>query len=56
VEDFLAWRHAGGAVVVNVADLAMFAGLVLLARTLWALGQAVRTHGPRARVGRLATR
>ena len=56
VEDFLAWRHAGGAVVVNVADVAMFAGLALLGRTLWALAQAVRTHGPAARVGRLATR
>jgi lipoprotein signal peptidase len=50
VEDFLAWRHAHGAVVVNVADLAMVAGLVLLGRTLWQLARAVRTHGPRARV------
>jgi signal peptidase II len=56
VEDFLAWRYGAGAVVLNVADLAMFAGLALLGRTLWALAQAVRTHGPAARVGRLATR
>lgn len=51
VEDFLAWRHADGAVVVNLADLAMAAGLLLLGRTLWQLAHAVRTHGPRARVG-----
>lgn len=52
VEDFLAWRHAGGAFVVNVADLAMAAGLLLLGRTLWQLARAVRTQGPRAQVGR----
>jgi len=51
VEDFLAWRHAHGAVVVNVADLAMLAGLLLLGRTLWQLARAVRAHGPRARLG-----
>lgn len=53
VEDFLAWRHAGGALVVNVADLAMAAGLLLLGRTLWQLARAVRAHGPGARVGAL---
>ena len=56
VEDFLAWRHASGAVIVNVADLAMAAGLVLLGRTLWELARAVRAHGPRARLGSLASR
>ena len=54
VEDFLAWRHATGAVVVNVADLAMLAGLLLLGHTVWQLGRAVRHHGPRARVGAIA--
>jgi signal peptidase II len=53
VEDFLAWRHAGGALIVNVADLAMAAGLVLLGRTAWQLVRAVRAHGPRARVAAL---
>lgn len=52
VEDFLAWRYAGGTLVVNVADLAMAAGLLLLGRTLWQLARAVRMHGPGARVGR----
>ena len=57
VEDFLAWRHAaGGAVVVNVADLAMLAGLVLLGRTVWTLARAVREFGPRAKVGAAAGR
>jgi lipoprotein signal peptidase len=56
VEDFLAWRHAHGAVVVNVADVAMAAGLLLLGRTLWQLARAVRTHGPRARLGALSAR
>jgi lipoprotein signal peptidase len=56
VEDFLAWHHAGGAVVVNVADVAMAAGLVLLGRTLVTLARAVRQHGPRARLGSLASR
>jgi lipoprotein signal peptidase len=56
VEDFLAWRHAHGAVVVNVADLAMLAGLVLLGRTLGQLVRAVRAYGPRARLGALVTR
>jgi signal peptidase II len=53
VEDFLAWRHATGAVIVNVADVLMVAGLLLLGRTLWQLARAVRTHGPRTRVGAL---
>jgi lipoprotein signal peptidase len=56
VEDFIAWQHADGAVVVNVADLAMLLGLVLLGRTLWQLARAIRTHGPRARLGGLAGR
>jgi lipoprotein signal peptidase len=55
VEDFIAWHHAQGAVVVNVADLAMLVGLVLLGRTLWQLARAVRTHGPRARLGALTS-
>ncbi len=45
-----------GAVVVNVADLSMAAGLLLLGRTLWQLALAVRTHGPRARLGALSVR
>jgi lipoprotein signal peptidase len=56
VEDFLAWQHTGGAIIVNVADLAMVAGFALLGRTLWQLARAVRVHGPRARVGTLASR
>jgi lipoprotein signal peptidase len=56
VEDFLAWRHAHGAVVVNVADLAMLAGLALLGRTVWQLARAMRAHGPRARVASIAAR
>ena len=55
VEDFLAWRHAHGALVVNLADLAMVAGLLLLGRTLWQLARAVRTYGPQARVWAIAT-
>jgi lipoprotein signal peptidase len=54
VEDFLAWRHATGALVVNVADLAVLAGLLLLGHTLWQLARAMHTHGPRTRVGALA--
>jgi lipoprotein signal peptidase len=56
VEDFLAWQRAGGAIIVNVADLAMLGGLVLLGRTVWQLARAVRTHGPRARLAAIGGR
>ena len=49
VPDFLALHHEGGAWIMNVADLFMFAGLLLLGRTIVVLALAVRTHGPRQR-------
>ena len=42
VPDFLAFRHPGGAWVLNVADVLMLAGLVLLGRTVLVLARAVR--------------
>ena len=45
VPDFLAIPHAGGAWVVNVADLALLAGLLLLGRTVWAIVRAIRLQG-----------
>jgi lipoprotein signal peptidase len=49
VPDFLALHHDGGAWIMNVADLFMFAGLLLLVRTIVVLALAMRTHGPRQR-------
>ena len=46
VPDFLALHHEGGAWIMNVADLFMFAGLLLLLRTIGVLLLAMRTHGP----------
>ena len=42
VVDFLAFRHTGGAWVLNVADVFMFAGLALLGRTILVLARAAR--------------
>jgi lipoprotein signal peptidase len=42
VPDFIALHYVGGAIVVNVADLVVFTGLVLLGRTLLRLGGAMR--------------
>jgi signal peptidase II len=44
VPDFLAFRHPGGAWVLNVADVFMVAGLVLLGRTVLVLARAVRAE------------
>ncbi len=44
VPDFLAFRHPGGAWVLNVADVLMLAGLVLLGRTVLVLARAVRAE------------
>ncbi|GLC26751.1 signal peptidase II [Roseisolibacter agri] len=49
VPDFLALHHQDGAWIMNVADLFMFAGLLLLMRTIGVLVLAMRTHGPRQR-------
>lgn len=45
VPDFLGVRYGAGALVVNVADLAMLAGLVLLCQPLLGLIRAIRVHG-----------
>jgi lipoprotein signal peptidase len=42
VVDFLAFRLTGGAWVLNVADVFMFAGLALLGRTILVLARAAR--------------
>lgn len=42
VVDFIAFRHGTGAWVINVADVALFVGLVMLGRTVLVLGRAVR--------------
>ena len=42
VVDFIALRHGNGAWVVNVADVALFVGLLLLGRTVLVLARAVR--------------
>ena len=51
VPDFLALHHEGGAWIMNVADLFMFAGLLLLMRTIGVLVLAMRAHGPKQRAG-----
>jgi lipoprotein signal peptidase len=61
VPDFLAFRHPGGAWVLNVADVLMLAGLVLLGRRVLVLARAVRAERAAARphrpaAGALATR
>jgi lipoprotein signal peptidase len=45
VVDFLAIPHAGGAWIINGADVAIAAGLLLLGRTVLALLRAIRAHG-----------
>lgn len=50
VPDFLALRTAHGWLAINVADVALAVGLVLLARTAMGLAQLVRRHGAHAPV------
>jgi lipoprotein signal peptidase len=45
VVDFLMIPHAAGAWVINGADVAIAAGLLLLGRTVLAIVRAIRTHG-----------
>lgn len=45
VVDFLVIPHAAGAWVINGADVAIAAGLLLLGRTVLAIVRAIRTHG-----------
>lgn len=57
VPDFLAIRHADGAWILNGADVAIAAGLVMLARTVWLLARLIGAHGagrPVRALGRLA--
>jgi lipoprotein signal peptidase len=54
VPDFLAFRHPGGAWVLNVADVLMLAGLVLLGRTVLVLARAIRAERAAARPHRPA--
>jgi signal peptidase II len=50
VADFIALRHAGGAWVLNVADVALFVGLTLLAWTTLLLAGAAWRGDARLRV------
>jgi lipoprotein signal peptidase len=45
VADFLAVGYRGGAVILNVADLAVLVGLVLLVRSVARVGGAIRQQG-----------
>jgi lipoprotein signal peptidase len=54
VPDFLAFRHPGGAWVLNVADVFMVAGLVLLGRTVLVLARAVHAERAARRRGAIA--
>jgi lipoprotein signal peptidase len=54
VPDFLAVRHADGAIVFNVADVAILLGLLVLARTVWCIARAVVREGARRPVASLA--
>jgi lipoprotein signal peptidase len=57
VPDFLSVRYDGGAVIMNVADLFMFAGLLMMGRTILLVLLAIREHGPRHRAsGAVASR
>jgi lipoprotein signal peptidase len=46
VPDFIAVWYGRGAIVVNVADLALLAGLLMLLPLLWRLCAASITHAP----------
>jgi signal peptidase II len=45
VADFLAFGYDGGAVILNMADVAVVAGLGLLLRSIARLGGAIRQQG-----------
>jgi len=45
VPDFIAVRGSNGDIVFNLADMAAVAGLIMLGRTLWLVGRAIRSEG-----------
>ena len=47
VPDFIALHYTGGAIVVNVADLIVLAGLALLLRSIARVAGAMRRQAPR---------